>query len=248
MGRPRESPSMSDGKREIIARLIEEYDIRSAEDIQNALRDLLGRTIQGMMEGEMETQKKEKQEEDPAYTDSRNGYKTKTLRSNYGPVEVNVPQDRKSDYDPKIVPKYGRDISEIDEKIIRMYARGMTTRQISDQIMEIYGFEVSEAMVTSVTNKILPEIEEWQKRPLSAVYPIVYIDAIVFNVRSEGIIRKHAAYVILGVSEEGHKEVLSITVGDNESAKFWLSVLNELKKQRCQRHFRALRRRFERYQ
>ena len=107
---------------------------------------------------------------------------------------------------------------------------------------------VSEAMVTSVTNKILPEIEEWQKRPLSAVYPIVYIDAIVFNVRSEGIIRKHAAYVILGVSEEGHKEVLSITVGDNESAKFWLSVLNELKKQRCQRHFRALRRRFERYQ
>ena len=123
------------------------------------LRDLLGRTIRGMMEGEMETPKKEKQEEDPAYTDSRNGYKTKTLRSNYGPVEVNVPQDRKSDYDPKIVPKYGRDISEIDEKII-----------------EIYGFEVSEAMVTSVTNKILPEIEEWQKRPLSAVYPIVYID------------------------------------------------------------------------
>ncbi len=176
MGRPRKSPSMSDGKREIIAKLIEEYDIRSAEDIQNALRDLLGRTIQGMMEGEMETQKKEKQEEDPAYTDSRNGYKTKTLRSNYGPVEVNVPQDRKSDYDPKIVPKYGRDISEIDEKIIRMYARGMTTRQISDQIMEIYGFEVSEAMVTSVTSKILPEIEEWQKRPLSAVYPIVYID------------------------------------------------------------------------
>lgn len=92
---------------------------------------------------------KEKQEEDPAYTDSRNGYKTKTLRSNYGPVEVNVPQDRKSDYAPKIVPKYGRDISEIDEKIIRMYARGMTTRQISDQIMEIYGFEASEAMVTS---------------------------------------------------------------------------------------------------
>ena len=118
---------MSDGKREIIARLIEEYDIRSAEDIQNALRDLVGRTIQGRMEGEMETQKKEKQEKDPAYTDSRNGYKTKMFRSNYGPVEVNVPQDRKSDYDPKIVLKYGRDISEIDEKIIRMYARGMTT-------------------------------------------------------------------------------------------------------------------------
>lgn len=229
MGRPRKSPSMSEGKREIIARLIEEYDIKSADDIQKALRDLLGGTIQGMMEGEMEAQKEEMQEEDPSYTDSRNGYKRKTLRSNYGAVEVNVPQDRNSDYDPKIVPKYGRDISEIDEKIIKMYARGMTTRQISDQIMDIYGFEVSEAMVTSVTNKILPQIEEWQKRPLSAVYPIVYIDAIVFNVRNEGVIRKQAAYVILGISEEGHKEVLSISIGDNESAKYWLSVLNELK-------------------
>ena len=127
------------------------------------------------------------------------------------------------------VPKYSRDISEIDEKIIRMYARGMSTRQISDQIMDIYGFEVSEALVTDVTNKILPEIESRQKRPLCAVYPIVYIDAIVFNVRDNGIIRKQAAYVILGISEEGHKEVLSITIGESESAKFWLSVLNELK-------------------
>ena len=140
-----------------------------------------------------------------------------------------MPQDRNSDYEPRIVPKYSRDISEIDEKIIRMYARGMSTRQISDQIMDIYGFEVSEALVTDVTNKILPEIESWQKRPLCAVYPIVYIDAIVFNVRDNGIIRKQAAYVILGISEEGHKEVLSITIGESESAKFWLSVLNELK-------------------
>ena len=160
---------------------------------------------------------------------SRNGYKPKTLRSNYGSVDIRVPQDRNSDYEPRIVPKYSRDISEIDEKIIRMYARGMSTRQISDQIMDIYGFEVSEALVTDVTNKILPEIESWQKRPLCAVYPIVYIDAIVFNVRDNGIIRKQAAYVILGISEEGHKEVLSITIGESESAKFWLSVLNELK-------------------
>ena len=160
--------------------------------------------------------------------ENQNG-KTKTLRSNYGPVDIRVPQDRNSDYEPRIVPKYSRDISEIDEKIIRMYARGMSTRQISDQIMDIYGFEVSEALVTDVTNKILPEIESWQKRPLCAVYPIVYIDAIVFNVRDNGIIRKQAAYVILGISEEGHKEVLSITIGESESAKFWLSVLNELK-------------------
>lgn len=229
MGRPRKTQSMSDVKKEIIARLIDEYDIKSAADIQEALRDLLGETIQGMMESEMETQKAERQAENPAYRDSRNGYKPKTLRSNYGPVEIQVPQDRSSDYEPQIVPKYSRDISEIDEKIIKMYARGMTTRQISDQIKDIYGFEVSEALVTSTTNKILPEIEVWQKRPLSAVYPIVYIDAIVFNVRDNGIIRKQAVYVVLGISEEGHKEVLSITIGENESAKFWLSVLNELK-------------------
>ena len=229
MGRPRKTQSMSDVKKEIIARLIDEYDIKSAADIQDALRDLLGETIQGIMESEMETQKAERQTEDPAYRDSRNGYKPKTLRSNYGPVEIQVPQDRNSDYEPQIVPKYSRDISEIDEKIIKMYARGMTTRQISDEIKDIYGFEVSEALVTSTTNKILPEIEAWQKRPLSAVYPIVYIDAIVFNVRDNGIIRKQAVYVVLGISEEGHKEVLSITIGENESAKFWLSVLNELK-------------------
>lgn len=229
MGRPRKRPSMTDDQREIIARLIETYNIRSAQDIQDALRDLLGGTIQEMMESEIEEQTEEREEADPEYKDSRNGYKTKTLRSNYGPVTVNVPQDRNSDYEPQIVPKYSRDISEIDDKIIKMYARGMSTRQISEQIMEIYGFEVSEALVTSVTNKILPDIEAWQNRPLSAVYPIVYIDAIVFNVRESNIIRKQAAYVILGISEEGHKEVLSITIGETESAKFWLSVLNELK-------------------
>ena len=105
----------------------------------------------------------------------------------------------------------------------------MSTRQISDQVQDIYGFEVSEGLVTGITNKLLPEIEAWQRRPLSAVYPIVFIDAVVFNVRESNVIRKQAAYLILGVSEEGHKEVLSITIGEAESAKFWLSVLNELK-------------------
>ena len=228
MGRKTVS-SLSEGKREIIGRLIDEYDIKSADDIQKALRDLMGRTIQDMMEGEIEGQIDEAKKADPEYSDSRNGYKPKTLRSNYGPVEIKVPQDRNSDYNPVIVPKYSRDISEIEEKIIRMYALGMTTRQISDQVNEIYGFEVSEGMVTSITNKILPDIEAWQKRPLCAVYPIVYIDAIVFNVRNEGVIRKQAAYVILGVSEEGHKEVLTISVGANESSKYWLSILNELR-------------------
>ena len=110
-----------------------------------------------------------------------------------------------------------------------MYAKGMTTRQISEQIEDIYGFEVSEGLVSDITDKLLPEIEQWQKRPLDRVYPIVFIDAAHFSVRDNNVIRKLAAYTILGISEAGRKEVLSIQVGENESSKYWLSVLNELK-------------------
>ena len=122
-----------------------------------------------------------------------------------------------------------KDISSIDNKIISMYAKGMSTRQISETIEDIYGFEVSEGMISDITDKLLPKIEEWQNRPLSSVYPIVFIDAVHFSVRQEGVIQKLAAYVVLGINEDGLKEVLSIVVGENESSKFWLSVLNSLK-------------------
>ena len=140
-----------------------------------------------------------------------------------------MPQDRKSTFEPKGVKKRQKDISEIDQKIISMYAKGMTTRQISDTLMEIYGFEASEGFISDVTDKLLPQIEEWQKRPLSEIYPVVFIDAIHYSVRDSNVIRKLAAYVILGINCEGRKEVLSIQVGENESAKYWLSVLNELR-------------------
>ena len=120
-------------------------------------------------------------------------------------------------------------MEDIDQKIISMYAKGMTTRQISETIEDIYGFETSESFISDVTDKILPQIEDWQNRPLDEVYPILYIDAIHYSVRDNGVIRKLAAYVILGINAEGKKEVLTITIGDNESAKYWLSVLNELK-------------------
>ena len=216
-------------KKELMLNLIEMYDIKTAADLQDALKDLLGGTIQTMLEQEINEQIKAKEEADPEYNDSRNGFKDKTLRSSMGEIPIRVPQDRNSDFEPRVVPKYQRDISQIEGKIITMYARGMSTRQISDQIKDIYGFEVSEGLVTEITNQLLPEIEAWQKRPLSGVYPIVFIDAVVFNVRENNVIRKQAAYIILGISEEGHKEVLSITIGEAESAKLWLSVLNELK-------------------
>ena len=220
---------MTEGKRNIIQQLLQEYDIEIAEDIQDALKDLLDGTIKEMMEAEMDDhlgyQKSERSDSD----DYRNGYKSKRVNSSYGSMDIDVPQDRKSTFEPQIVKKRQKDISDIDQKIISMYAKGMTTRQISETIEDIYGFETSEGFISDVTDKILPQIEDWQNRPLDEVYPILYIDAIHYSVRDNGVIRKLAAYVILGINTEGKKEVLSITVGDNESSKYWLSVLNELK-------------------
>lgn len=220
---------MTEGKRNIIHQLLEEYDIQTAEDIQDALKDLLGGTIKEMMEAEMDNHLGYEKSQRSDSDDYRNGYKEKQVNSSYASMKIEVPQDRKSTFEPQIVKKRQKDISDIDQKIISMYAKGMTTRQISDTIEDIYGFETSEGFISDVTDKILPQIEDWQNRPLDDVYPIIYIDAIHYSVRDNGIIRKLAAYVILGINKDGIKEVLSITVGENESSKYWLSVLNELK-------------------
>ena len=216
-------------KQSLIAQMIEMYDIKDIKDIQEALKDLLGSTIQSMLESEMDEHLGYSSYERSDNENSRNGKKTKKLRSHNGEIEIEVPQDRDSSFEPILVPKRTKDISEIENKIIRMYARGMTTRQISEQIQDIYGFDVSESLVSSVTNKLLPEIEDWQQRPLSNVYPIVFIDAVHFSVRENNIIKKLAAYVILGINHAGKKEVLTISIGENESSKYWLSLLNELK-------------------
>ena len=202
---------MTEGKRNIIQGLLQEYNIESAADIQEALKDLLGGTIKEMMEAEMDEHLGYEKSERSDSDDARNGYKSKRITTSYGGMEIEVPQDRKSSFEPKV------------------YAKGMTTRQISDTLMEIYGFEASEGFISDVTDKLLPQIEEWQKRPLSEIYPVVFIDAIHYSVRDNNVIRKLAAYVILGINCEGRKEVLSIQVGENESAKYWLSVLNELR-------------------
>lgn len=220
---------MTEGKREIIRSLLSEYDIQSAQDIQDALKDLLGGTIKEMMEAEMEDHLGYGKSERSGNDDYRNGYKSKTVKSSVGEVELEVPQDRKSTFRPQVVKKGQKDISDIDHKIISMYAKGMTARQISDTIEDIYGFDVSEGFISDVTDKILPQIEEWQDRPLDDVYPVIYIDAIHYSVRDNGVIVKKAAYVVLGLTCEGRKEVLSLAIGENESAKFWLNALNELK-------------------
>ena len=220
---------LNENKKNIIASLIEEYDILTAADVQEALKDLLGRTIQEMMEAELDNYLGYDSYERSDNPDYRNGTKPKTLRSTVGEIPIAVPKDRDGDFEPKVVPKYKKDISDIESKVISLSAKGLTTRQISSVIEDIYGCEISEGMVSNITDKIMPDIEAWQNRPLSAIYPIVFVDCIHFSVRDEHIVKKLAAYIILGISIDGHKEVLSITVGENESAKFWLSVLNSLK-------------------
>ena len=205
--KPVHKVQMTDGKRQIIQQLLQEYDIETAEDIQDALKDLLGGTIKEMMEAEMDDhlgyQKSERYDSD----DYRNGYKTKRVNSSFGSLDIQVPQDRKSTFEPQVVKKRQKDISNIDQKIISMYAKGMTTRQISDTLEDIYGFEASEGFISDVTDKILPQIEEWQHRPLEDIYPVIrfIVPITIIDIR------------------------FSIQVGENESAKYWLSVLNELK-------------------
>ena len=178
-----------------------------------------------MLEAELDEHLGYQEYERSSNPDYHNGRKTKKIRGNFGETEIEVPQDRDGSFEPKVVKKRQKDISGIEP----LYAKGMTTRQISDTIEDIYGFEVSDGMVSDITDRLLPQIEEWQKRPLDEVYPIVFIDAVHFSVRDNGQIQKLAAYVILAVSLTGHKEVLSIHIGENESAKYWLGVLNELK-------------------
>ena len=191
--KPVHKVQMTEGKRNIIQMLLQEYDIESAQDIQDALKDLLGGTIKEMMEAEMDDHLGYSKSERSDSDDYRNGYKTKQVNSSYGSMEIEVPQDRKSTFEPQVVKKRQKDISDIDQKIISMYAKGMTTRQISDTLEDIYGFQASEGFISDVTDKIMPQIEDWQNRPLSEVYPVLYIDAIHYSVRDNGVIRKLAA-------------------------------------------------------
>jgi len=220
---------LTEEKKNIIAALMEVYDVQTAEDVQDALKDLLGGTLEEMLQAEMKDHLGYEEYERTENENSRNGVKPKTVRSKYGEVDINVPQDRDSSFEPKVVGKRKKDISGIDDKIISMYMRGLSTRQISEQIEDIYGFEVSEGFVSDLTDRLLPQIEEWQQRPLAEIYPIVFIDAVHYSVKTDGIIKKLAAYVVLGVNMDGYKEVLGLYVGANESSKYWLGILNELK-------------------
>ena len=161
---------------------------------------------------------------------SRNGHSSKTMHTSYGDMELEVPRDRKGEFEPQLIRKYQNTLTQdMEEKIISMYAKEMTTGDIESHMKELYDIDISDSTISRITDKILPIVKEWQQRPLEPVYAVVFLDAIHYHVRSEGRIVKKAVYIILGIDMNGRKDVLGMYVGENESAKFWLSIINGLR-------------------
>mgnify|MGYP001366397032 CR=1 FL=1 len=160
---------------------------------------------------------------------SRNGHRRKLLKSEQGQMQLAVPRDREGSYEPLLVPNGSQRLAGLNEKVITLYARGMSTRDIQGQIQDLYGVELSPSLISTITDGVLQEVKAWQQRPLEAVYPIVYLDALVVKVRDNGHVRNKAVYLVLGITLEGHKEVLGLWIAQAEGAKFWLQVLTELK-------------------
>ena len=231
MSRRKRSPE-EQARREKIRELLQSGGISSMEDIQNLFKETIAEFMENGLDAELDDELgysrydyKNKNTEN-----SRNGHSSKTLRTSYGDVEVAVPRDRKGEFEPQLLKKNQTSVSQdIEEKILSMYAKGMTTSDIEEHIRDIYGIDVSDTTVSRITDKILPVAKEWQQRPLEAVYAVVFMDAIHYHVRSEGRIIKKAVYIAIGINLDGRKEVLGMWVGENESAKFWATVLNGLK-------------------
>jgi len=194
---------------ELLDQLIKEYNIKDTDDIKNMLKDLMGSTIQRMLNSELDEELGyEKYDVQNKETDnSRNGYSKKTVRSEYGEIELDIPRDRNGEFEPQIVKKNQTEIKGIESQIISMYAKGMSNRDIETHLQELYGIEVSPTLISRITDRILPEIKEWQSRMLKSVYPIVFMDAIHYSVRKDGIVVKKAVYIAIGIDLEGQKDI-----------------------------------------
>lgn len=232
MGNRRKRSPEEQARREKIRELLEVSNISSMEDIQSLFKETIAEFMENGLDAELDDElgysRYDYRNKDT--DNSRNGHSSKRLRTSMGDVEVSVPRDRKGAFEPQILKKNQTSISQdIEEKILSMYAKGMTTSDIEAHIRDIYGVEVSDTTVSRITDKILPIAKEWQQRPLEGVYAVVFLDAIQYHVRSEGQVIKKAVYIAIGIDLDGRKDVLGMWVGETESAKFWATVLNSLK-------------------
>lgn len=219
-------------RKENLRNIMKGLDVKNFDDLKDVFKMMVGEMLENGLDGELD--------DELGYTkydyrnkegeNSRNGYSKKTLKTSFGETEIKVPRDRDGEFEPQLVKKNQTTLTgDIEEKIISMYAKGMTTSDIEAHIRDIYGLDCSDTTISRITDKILPVVREWQSRPLEEIYAVVFMDAIHFHVRSEGQIIKKAVYIAIGINMDGQKEVLGMWVGENESAKFWLSVLNSIK-------------------
>jgi len=228
--------------RDLIDKLLEGY--QKPEDLigeNGLLKQLTKALVERAMSAEL-THQLGYEKNDPngrATGNSRNGTSKKTIKGDFGEVEIQVPRDREGEFEPKIVGKHQRRFDGFDQKILSMYARGMTTREIQAHLEEIYGVEVSPSLVSQVTDAVLDEVQAWQSRPLDPLYPIVYLDALFVKMRHDGRVGNRAVYVVMGVGLDGRKEVLGLWIADTEGAKFWMGVLTELRNRGVQDIFIA---------
>jgi putative transposase len=207
-------------------------DCQSTGDIQTKLKRLFAGTIEQMLEAEMEEHLGYEKNcvEGNNSGNSRNGYNQKTIISDYGESLIRVPRDRNGEFEPQILVKRQRRTDEIEEKILAMYAKGMSQRDIEDTLQDIYGAQIPQTLISKITDKILPEVNEWQNRPLEEIYPIIYFDAIVFKSRKDSQIINKCVYSVLGIDMNGQKDILGIWLSENESSSFYANICADLKK------------------
>ena len=222
--------------KELMKQYVDSQNFTSTTQIMQAMKELFRDAIQQVMESELDVElgyeKSERMsdsENDNLSKNYRNGYSKKTVKTQLGEIEVKVPRDRNGEYEPKIIGKYNRNADGMEEKILSLYACGMSQRDIAEQIKNLYDVEISPELVSKISEKIMPEDNDWQNRPLEEVYPFVFMDAIHYKVKEDHRYITKAAYVVLGINMEGGKDILGIWIGEHESSKFWLNVLTELK-------------------
>lgn len=221
---------------EMMREFVRSQNFTSTDEVMTAMKDMFKDILQEVMECELADElgyeKSERMSNDEGGKKSknyRNGYSKKTVKTQMGELEIKVPRDRNGEYEPKIISKYNRNSDGMEEKILSLYACGMSQRDIAEQIKNLYDVEISPELVSKISEKIMPDVTAWQNRPLESVYPFVFMDAIHYKVKENHQYITKAAYVVLGINLDGQKDILGVWIGENESSKFWLNVLNELK-------------------
>jgi transposase-like protein len=221
----------NDASKAIAQAIIDQYQPTNAEEMQDALKDIFGPMFEAMLQGEMDSHLGY-DANDHGYKDTtnrRNGYSHKTVKTTYGDVEVDVPRDREASFEPQAIPKRTRDVSGIEDKVLSMYAKGMSQRDIADTIENIYGFEISHETISTITDRVIETANEWQNRPLKKFYTFLFVDCLYVNIRKEMETKSCAVYVILGYDVNGVKDILGIWIGESEGKHYWMQIFDEIK-------------------